>query len=288
MLIATVPATASIWEDGDIENGQALFNANCVSCHLVTNEVLAAPGLAGIADRWGSSDEVLVQWIQNPQAAAATGDPYVKSLVDRYVGTYGWMTAQAVSADDIKDIMAYLRLLANPDDDQALLRILLRNVRARGKSVAFDVAKAAVRKDLSKARMRPNFGNAGAVDNAVSAAVVRAEGRSCSSRIPARALAAASRSPRGSPRRASARCRASCPRTSWSERSPGSARTRPSGTTWASSGVMGTSSVHAGVTSRSARWRAIHRTDASSSSGCQPWVSSAVTRSTASAAPRSP
>ena len=101
----------SIWEGGSIENGQSLFNANCASCHKVTDEVLAAPGLAGIAERWGSSDQMLVKWIQNPQEAAESGDPYVKSLVDRYVGTYGWMTAQAVSADDVKDIMAYV---ANP------------------------------------------------------------------------------------------------------------------------------------------------------------------------------
>ena len=69
--------------------------------------------LVGPWYRWGSSEEILVQGIQNPQAAAATGDPYVKSLVDSYVGTYGWMTAQAVSADDVKDIMAYVQ---NPPD----------------------------------------------------------------------------------------------------------------------------------------------------------------------------
>ena len=103
----------SIWEGGDVENGQGLFNANCASCHLVTDGVLAAPGLAGIADRWGASDELLVQWIQNPQGAAATGDGYIKSLVERYVGTYGWMSAQAVSADDVRDIMAYVQ---NPPD----------------------------------------------------------------------------------------------------------------------------------------------------------------------------
>ena len=106
----------TIWEGGDVENGQALFNANCASCHYVTDGVLAAPGLAGIADRWGSSDEILVQWIQNPQGAAATGDAYVKSLVERYVGTYGWMSAQAVSADDVRDIMAYVQ---NPPDVDA-------------------------------------------------------------------------------------------------------------------------------------------------------------------------
>ena len=101
----------TIWEGGSIENGQSLFNANCASCHKVTDEALAAPGLAGVADRWGTSDEMLVLWIQNPQAAAETGDSYIKSLVDRYVGTYGWMTAQAVSPDDVRDIMAYV---ANP------------------------------------------------------------------------------------------------------------------------------------------------------------------------------
>ena len=84
----------SIWEGGDVENGQGLFNANCASCHLVTDGVLAAPGLAGIADRWGSSDELLVQWIQNPQGAAATGDGYIKSLVERY-GRHLWMDERA-------------------------------------------------------------------------------------------------------------------------------------------------------------------------------------------------
>jgi len=106
-------AAQSIWEGGDVENGQNLFNANCASCHLVTDGVLAAPGLAGIADRWGATDELLVLWIQNPQGAAASGDGYIKSLVERYVGTYGWMSAQAVSADDVRDIMAYVQ---NPPD----------------------------------------------------------------------------------------------------------------------------------------------------------------------------
>ena len=103
----------SIWEGGDVESGQALFNTNCASCHKVTNEALAAPGLAGIKDRWGASEELLVQWIQNPQGAAETGDKYIKSLVDRYLGTYGWMTAQALSADEIRDVMAYVQ---NPPD----------------------------------------------------------------------------------------------------------------------------------------------------------------------------
>lgn len=112
-LVLAGTAMAGIWDEGDIEAGQSLFNANCASCHKVTNEVLAAPGLGGIADRWGASEELLVKWIQNPQGAAESGDSYIKSIVARYVPTYGWMTAQAVSEADIKDIMAYVQ---NPPD----------------------------------------------------------------------------------------------------------------------------------------------------------------------------
>ncbi len=108
------PAFAGVWDEGDVANGESLFKANCASCHKITNEVLAAPGLAGIAERWDSSEEMLVQWIQNPQGAAATGDKYVKSLVERYVPTYGWMTAQAVSAADVADIMAYVQAAPPP------------------------------------------------------------------------------------------------------------------------------------------------------------------------------
>ncbi len=62
-------------------------------------------------------------------------------------------------------------------DDAALLRILLANVARRGKTIAPSTADEVVRQDFARARLRPNFGNAGAVDNSVSAAVLRAEVR---------------------------------------------------------------------------------------------------------------
>ncbi len=101
-------AGQSIWEGGDPVNGQSLFNANCAACHKITDEMLVGPGLAGLQDRWTSGDEMLVKWIQSPQEAAESGDKYIKSLVDRYVSTYGWMTGQAVSKDEISDILAYV------------------------------------------------------------------------------------------------------------------------------------------------------------------------------------
>ena len=100
---------ANIHEGGDPVKGAELFNANCASCHKITDEILAAPGLKGISDRWAGKDEMIVKWIQNPQAAAASGDAYVKGLVDKYVGTYGWMAAQAVSKEEINHILTYVK-----------------------------------------------------------------------------------------------------------------------------------------------------------------------------------
>jgi mono/diheme cytochrome c family protein len=102
-------ALATIHEGGDKVKGEQLFNANCASCHRITDEVLAAPGLGGIDKRWAGKDALLVKWIQNPQAAAASGDPYIKGLVEKYVPTYGWMAAQAVSEADVKDILTYVK-----------------------------------------------------------------------------------------------------------------------------------------------------------------------------------
>jgi mono/diheme cytochrome c family protein len=102
-------SVASIHEGGDVEKGKQLFNANCASCHKITEEVLAAPGLAGIDQRWKGKDELLIKWIQEPKAAAASGDPYVKSLVEKYVGTYGWMANQAVSKEEIGHILTYVK-----------------------------------------------------------------------------------------------------------------------------------------------------------------------------------
>eukprot|EP00633_Aureoumbra_lagunensis_P006918 CAMPEP_0197320696 /NCGR_PEP_ID=MMETSP0891-20130614/61167_1 /TAXON_ID=44058 ORGANISM="Aureoumbra lagunensis, Strain CCMP1510" /NCGR_SAMPLE_ID=MMETSP0891 /ASSEMBLY_ACC=CAM_ASM_000534 /LENGTH=1335 /DNA_ID=CAMNT_0042812211 /DNA_START=134 /DNA_END=4141 /DNA_ORIENTATION=- len=62
-------------------------------------------------------------------------------------------------------------------DDDALFRILLSKVKLRGRTVTFEAARTAVRKKLAKERLRPNFGNAGAIDNLVSDAVSRAEQR---------------------------------------------------------------------------------------------------------------
>lgn len=111
-MFLTFNAFGGVFEGGDVVKGESLFKANCASCHKTTEEVLAAPGLKDIDVRWKGKDALIVKWIQNPQGAAATGDPYIKGLVEKYVATYGWMAAQAVSEVDIKDILTYVKTAA--------------------------------------------------------------------------------------------------------------------------------------------------------------------------------
>jgi len=108
-MFLTFNAFGGVFEGGDAAKGEVLFKANCASCHKTSEEVLAAPGLKDVDVRWKGKDALIVKWIQNPQGAAATGDPYIKGLVDKYVGTLGWMAAQAVSEVDIKDILTYVK-----------------------------------------------------------------------------------------------------------------------------------------------------------------------------------
>lgn len=120
-IMLTFNASAGLFDEGDAVKGESLFKANCASCHKTTDAVLAAPGLKDIDVRWKGKDALLIKWIQNPQAAAASGDPYVKGMVDKYVPSFGWMTAQAVTEAEIKDILTYVKTagdkVAGPKDN---------------------------------------------------------------------------------------------------------------------------------------------------------------------------
>lgn len=108
-LIFSIPSYAGIFDEGDPAKGEQVFNANCAACHSITDEKLAAPGLGGIDERWGTTEELMVQWIINPNAAIKAGDSYIANLVEQYEAQYGIMTPQPVTEADIKDIMAYIK-----------------------------------------------------------------------------------------------------------------------------------------------------------------------------------
>ncbi len=102
-------ARAGIFEGGDPSKGEGLFNANCASCHSIDGSLVNAPSLLGVDARWKGKDALIVKWIQNPNAALATGDAYVKSLVESYKAKYGMMAAQNLSEAEIKDVLAYVK-----------------------------------------------------------------------------------------------------------------------------------------------------------------------------------
>ena len=131
----------------------------------------------------------------NGNGAIAGGDPFRGAVVDALVSRGCRARPARTSAFYLgyeRPMREFLRK-ANPGlarrfdlenafvfddyDDQALLKILLQNVRKRSLKVSLSDAKAAVRKRLAKQRLRPNFGNAGAAEALVAEAVQRRERR---------------------------------------------------------------------------------------------------------------
>ncbi len=115
VLLTANSLSATIHEGGDYEAGKTLFNNNCASCHGVKEgQIVAAPSLYGVAERWEGQDEMIKLWIKNPNAAIASGDSYVLGLVKQYQGAYGLMAAQAVNDEDINNILTYVSEWVDP------------------------------------------------------------------------------------------------------------------------------------------------------------------------------
>jgi len=90
------------------QDGKALFNANCASCHKM-DQKLTGPALLGVEDRWKGNRANLHAWIKNSSKYAPT-DPYASALVKEYSGAV--MTAFDGVLDD-KQIDAVLDYIKN-------------------------------------------------------------------------------------------------------------------------------------------------------------------------------
>jgi mono/diheme cytochrome c family protein/preprotein translocase subunit SecG len=95
---------------GDATAGQALYEANCVSCHSPGADVVVGPGLKGILER--RSIEWLIPWVKNSQAVIASGDKYAVDLFNKY--NKAVMTSFAFSDAEIKNIFAYVQAYKEP------------------------------------------------------------------------------------------------------------------------------------------------------------------------------
>lgn len=104
----SINSNAGIFDEGDPEAGALIWDGYCVTCHEI-DRAKSAPPLKGIDKNWGSTEEMLVMWIQSPSAARATGDEYINKMYNQYSSQYADMTAQLVSVEDIKNVMAYIK-----------------------------------------------------------------------------------------------------------------------------------------------------------------------------------
>ena len=86
------------------QDGEALFKANCASCHKVDAD-LAGPALKGWRDRAPEGDWIY-KWVKNPSAMIAT-DAYAKSMFEKWKPTV--MTAFShLTNEEIDAIMKYV------------------------------------------------------------------------------------------------------------------------------------------------------------------------------------
>ncbi|MCS6904649.1 MAG: cytochrome c3 family protein [Bacteroidia bacterium] len=97
------------------QDGEALFKANCASCHKVDKK-MTGPALKGVHDRWDNQIEEMIAFVKNSQAYMKAGRPksdYAKKLYAEYNNTL--MPAQALKDEEIKAIFDYILAYKAPD-----------------------------------------------------------------------------------------------------------------------------------------------------------------------------
>lgn len=99
------------------QDGETLFRGNCASCHKI-DENMTGPALRGVSERWAGKEELLHEWIKNPQKVADMGDPYVNTLLAEWMPKGGMMTPQSVSDEDIVAILDYVENYTAPAQAQ--------------------------------------------------------------------------------------------------------------------------------------------------------------------------
>lgn len=98
------------------QDGEALFKANCTSCHKIDTKMIG-PALKGARARWAErtgGDDALVSWVQNSQKyIKESGDPYGKQLFEEYNQLV--MTPMALSSEEVLAIFEFVDAAPAPD-----------------------------------------------------------------------------------------------------------------------------------------------------------------------------
>ncbi len=109
LLFTTLSST--IGNQLNAQDGKALFQQNCASCHAV-NKKLTGPALAGVEERW-SEKKNLYAWIKNSAAYLKTGDPYANKLYEEY-NKVAMNNFPGLADADIDAILAYIKTVPAP------------------------------------------------------------------------------------------------------------------------------------------------------------------------------
>lgn len=99
-------STAATAPSGDAAAGEALFKANCTSCHALNKRVLG-PALAGVNNR--HNEAWLIKWIKNSPAMVASGDKEAVKIYEEY-NKAAMTPFPQFSDDDVKNILAYIKV----------------------------------------------------------------------------------------------------------------------------------------------------------------------------------
>ncbi len=96
------------------QDGKALFQTNCTSCHKVDVKV-TGPALRGVEDRWPDKAK-LHAWIKNNAAVLKSGDKYANDLFNEY-NKSSMQLFPSLTDKDIDAILGYIKTAPLPSKD---------------------------------------------------------------------------------------------------------------------------------------------------------------------------
>ncbi len=97
----------------DVEKGKTLFKNVCAACHAKDMKTkLVGPGLAGIHERWKGKEDLLIQWVKDPQKVLDSGDAYAKKVFEEN-NKIPMPPNSDMSDDDIKNILLYIKQVSD-------------------------------------------------------------------------------------------------------------------------------------------------------------------------------
>lgn len=123
------PVAGASAPSGDATAGEALYKANCVSCHALNKRVLG-PALAGVNQKY-NDEAYLIKWIKNSPAMIASGDKRSVAIYEEY-NKAAMSVFPQFSDDDVKNILAYIQVEGDKKPEAAAGAVVAAGAEAEG------------------------------------------------------------------------------------------------------------------------------------------------------------